>query len=251
MIDVERERRKVVSEIEAIESRMNSLNAWDDGFPELGSRDDKLTEIKEAIDHLAKIYPPQKGEPFREILWRVNCLSQARGKLETAKRRATEDVAADQKGTKRRPKFLDHINEYDDEAKLMIANRQLQALAVWIDAQYEQSDSRDASDREKSFGGSRYKEDEIFESATTRFTLSVDAGYPLQFDETRTNGTLIASSDGYRELKDACNRHGFKLRLIGNGLLRCIDPPEKPNYPAHLVGGNYFAVEIERAWFME
>ena len=226
MIDVEGERKKIVSEIEAIESKMNSINAWDDRFPELGSRDDKLTEIKDALEHLAEIYPPQKGDPFRELLWRVNCVSQARGKMETAERRAAD---------------------YDDEAKLMIADRQLQALASWIDVQ---SDSLYQDDPERSFGGPLYKEDEILENATTRFTLSLDAGYPLQFDSMRTNGILIASSDGYRELKAVCDRHGLELRLIGNGLLRCIDPLEDPNYPERLMGGTYFAVEIERAWFM-
>jgi hypothetical protein len=226
MIDVEGERKKIVSEIEAIESKMNSINAWDDRFPELGSRDDKLTEIKDALEHLAEIYPPQKGDPFRELLWRVNCVSQARGKMDTAERRAAD---------------------YDDEAKLMIADRQLQALASWIDVQ---SDSLYQDDPERSFGGPLYKEDEILENATTRFTLSLDAGYPLQFDSMRTNGILIASSDGYRELKAVCDRHGLELRLIGNGLLRCIDPLEDPNYPERLMGGTYFAVEIERAWFM-
>jgi hypothetical protein len=226
MIDVEGERKKIVSEIEAIESKMNSINAWDDRFPELGSRDDKLTEIKGALEHLAEIYPPQKGDPFRELLWRVNCVSQARGKMDTAERRAAD---------------------YDDEAKLMIADRQLQALASWIDVQ---SDSLYQDDPERSFGGPLYKEDEILENATTRFTLSLDAGYPLQFDSMRTNGILIASSDGYRELKAVCDRHGLELRLIGNGLLRCIDPLEDPNYPERLMGGTYFAVEIERAWFM-
>jgi hypothetical protein len=226
MIDVEGERKKIVSEIEAIESKMNSINAWDDRFPELGSRDDKLTEIKDALEHLAEIYPPQKGDPFRELLWRVNCVSQARGKMDTAERRAAD---------------------YDDEAKLMIADRQLQALASWIDVQ---SDSLYQDDPERSFGGPLYKEDEILENATTRFTLSLDAGYPLQFDSMRTNGILIASSDGYRELKAVCDRHGLEVRLIGNGLLRCIDPLEDPNYPERLMGGTYFAVEIERAWFM-
>jgi hypothetical protein len=258
MIDVEGERKKIVSEIKAIESKMNSINAWDDGFPELGSRGDKLTEIKDALEYLAEIYPPQKGDPFRELLWRVNCVSQARGKMETAERRAAEDEAADQKGTTQSRNLSDapdhdddifddifnYVADYDDEAKLMIADRQLQALASWIDVQ---SDSLYPDDPERSFGGPLCKEDEILENATTRFTLSLDAGYPLQWS---TNGILIASSDGYRELKAVCDRHGLELRLIGNGLLRCIDPLEKPNYPARLMGGTYFAVEIERAWFM-